>query len=69
MTIESVVGIVTQFGVAGFALVMWYLERDERRDAQRTNAEMFERTLTALIENKTTVQTLKDILGGKNGGG
>lgn len=68
MTITEVAGLVSQFGVAGFALVMWYLERDERRDAQKANTEMFERTLIALIENKRTVETLKEIFGGKNGG-
>lgn len=68
MTSAEILTFVTQFGVGGVFAVMWYLERDERRDAQKANGEMFERTLTALIENRNTVQTLKEIFGGKNGG-
>lgn len=68
MTAAEILSVVTQFGVGGVFAVLWYLERDERRDAQKANGEMFERTLTALIENKATVQTLKEIFGGKNGG-
>lgn len=61
MQIPEILGLVTQYGVTGLLAVMWYLERDERKDAQKANAEMFERTLNALNENKTTIQTLKDI--------
>lgn len=64
MTVAEILGLATQFGGAGIFAVLWWLERDERKDAQKANGEMFERTLTALIENKNTVQTLKDIFNG-----
>lgn len=64
MTLPEILALVGQFGSAGIFAVLWYLERDERKEAQKQNGVMFERALTALIENKNTVQTLKEIFSG-----
>lgn len=65
MTIAEALGIFTQYGGIGIFAVLWWLERDERKDAQKANSVMFERTLTALIENKNTVETLNNIFSGQ----
>jgi len=68
VTLPEILALVGQFGGTGIFAVLWYLERDERKEAQKQNGIMFERALTVLIENKNTVQTLKDIFnGGRTG--
>lgn len=61
MTLPEILALIGQFGPSGVFAVLWYLERDERKEAQKANGVMFERTLTALVETKTTVATLKEI--------
>lgn len=65
MTIADLLPLIAQYGVGGVFAILWWLERDERKDAQKQNGVMFERTLTALIENRNTVETLKDIFEGR----
>lgn len=61
MPVESILGVIAQYGVGGVFVVLWWLERNERRDAQNANAEMFERTVTALVQNNETIRTVKEI--------
>lgn len=68
MTAAEILGIVTQYGGSAIFVVLWWLERDERKDAQKANGVMFERTLTALIENQNTVDTLNNIFSGRKAG-
>jgi len=68
MTVGEILGLIGQYGPSGILAVLWWLERDERKDAQKANSIMFERTLTALIENKTTVETLNNIFNGRKPG-
>lgn len=68
MALPEILALVGQFGGMGIFAVLWYLERDERKEAQKQNGVMFERTLTALVENKNTVQTLKEIFNGGRAG-
>lgn len=64
MDIAQILGLMGQYGAAGIFAVLWWLERDERKKSQEVNGVMFERALTALVENKNTIQTLKDIFNG-----
>lgn len=68
MTIVDILALVTQYGAGGIFGLLWWLERDERKDAQKANGVMFERTLTALVENKTTVERLDNIFSGRKAG-
>lgn len=64
MSAAEILALVSQYGGAGIFAALWWLERDERKAEQGANKVMFERTLTALIEHKATVETLKNIFSG-----
>lgn len=61
MTLPEILALLGQFGPSGVFAVLWWLERDERKEAQKANGVMFERALTTLVETKNTVATLKEI--------
>lgn len=61
MAPDAILALVTQFGTGAIFAVLWWLERNERKDAQNANAEMFEKTITALVQNNETIRTVKEI--------
>lgn len=60
---SAILALVAQYGVGAIFAVLWWLERDERKDAQKANNAMFERTLTEMIETRHTLGTLQRIFG------
>jgi hypothetical protein len=48
-------------------LVLWWFERDERRELQRERNALLERMLTAMSDTKDAIRELRAIVGGARG--
>jgi len=51
--------------IAPVFVYLWWYEREERRSLQEKNELLSERTVTAMVEFKSLLQTVVDIFNGR----
>jgi hypothetical protein len=68
MTIVEFLAYVKEAGVliAPVLAVLYWLERDERKDAQKELRDVSEKSITAMIELKAMISQLSVIFGARN---
>lgn len=73
MTAAEFIGYLQSAGIAAgptlFMTLLWWLERDERKDAVRELREVSEKSIAAITEMKTFVELMSSIFRPNKGGG
>lgn len=54
--------------IAAAFIILWWLERAERKEAQEQNSAMVEKVIMAMQETKTALQTFGSILASPRNG-
>jgi hypothetical protein len=69
MTATAILDLLAKYGPGAVFLVLWWLERDERRDSQKELKQLTRDTVTTMAELKSLVGQLVTLFKPNNSGG
>lgn len=61
MPVAEFLGLIGRYGPGGIFLILWWFERNERRDAQKELHAIAQDAVRASIELKTLINQLSEI--------